>query len=79
MATLRAEDVPDDYLGRAQIFELTESVLRSPASRTVALELARRASILGCEISINPNFRVSGLGGWRDRGRWCPSGGDGTR
>jgi sugar/nucleoside kinase (ribokinase family) len=57
LATLQSADVPDAYLQRARIFDLTESSLRSSSSRDVALDLARRARSLGCSVCVNPNYR----------------------
>lgn len=45
LGTLKSEDVPDEFLRRAAIFDLTESSLRSIESRGVGLELARRKCI----------------------------------
>lgn len=57
LATLASHDIPDEYLSRASIFDLTESSLRSSGLRDVALDLAMRARKLGCQICFNPNFR----------------------
>jgi sugar/nucleoside kinase (ribokinase family) len=63
LATLKAEDVSDGFLARGRVFDLTESVLRSAESRSVALELAKRARRLGASICINPNYRPTA---WTD-------------
>jgi sugar/nucleoside kinase (ribokinase family) len=57
LGTLKSDDVSDDYLRRASIFDLTESSLRSADSREVGLELARRARALGAQVCVNPNYR----------------------
>jgi sugar/nucleoside kinase (ribokinase family) len=57
LGTLKAEEIADDYLRRAAIFDLTESSLRSVGSREVALELARRCRALGVRVCVNPNYR----------------------
>jgi sugar/nucleoside kinase (ribokinase family) len=57
LGTLRSEDIPDAYLQRAKIFDLTESSLRSAESRAVALEITARARQLGCTVCVNPNYR----------------------
>jgi sugar/nucleoside kinase (ribokinase family) len=57
LGALRSEEVPDAYLQRAAIFDLTESSLRSVDSRAVGLELARRCRALGVKICVNPNYR----------------------
>jgi sugar/nucleoside kinase (ribokinase family) len=63
LATLQSEDVPDTYLQRATIFDLTESSLRSASSRDVAMDLARRAHALGCSVCVNPNYRPTAWNG----------------
>src|SRR5680860_623085 len=63
LATLRSEEVMDSYLQRARVFDLTESSLRSPSSREVVLEIARRAKSLGCSICLNPNYRPTAWSG----------------
>jgi sugar/nucleoside kinase (ribokinase family) len=63
LAILRAEDVSDEYLGRARIFDLTESSLRSPALRAVALRLAERGRANGCAVCFNPNYRPTAWAG----------------
>lgn len=57
LGTLQSNDISDDYLRRAAIFDLTESSLRSADSREVGLELARRARALGVRVCVNPNYR----------------------
>ncbi|MEZ4532336.1 MAG: sugar kinase [Thermomicrobiales bacterium] len=57
LGTLKSEEVPDAYLQRSAIFDLTESSLRSPDSREVGLELARRCRALGVRVCVNPNYR----------------------
>ncbi|CAN5547409.1 5-dehydro-2-deoxygluconokinase [soil metagenome] len=57
LGTLQERDIPDSYLQRASVFDLTESSLRTAQSREVALTLARRARDLGCRVCVNPNFR----------------------
>ncbi len=57
LGTLKSDEVPDAYLQRAAIFDLTESSLRSADSREVGLELARRARALGVRVCVNPNYR----------------------
>lgn len=57
LGTLTSDDISDDYLRRAAIFDLTESSLRSADSREVGLELARRSRALGVRVCVNPNYR----------------------
>jgi sugar/nucleoside kinase (ribokinase family) len=57
LGTLKSEDVSDEYLRRAAIFDLTESSLRPVDSRGVGLELARRSRALGVQVCVNPNYR----------------------
>jgi sugar/nucleoside kinase (ribokinase family) len=66
LGTLRSEDIPDAYLQRAIILDLTESSLRSEESRAVALEITARARQLGCTICVNPNFRPTAWAGGAD-------------
>jgi sugar/nucleoside kinase (ribokinase family) len=65
LGTLRSEDVPDEYLRRAAIFDLTESSLRSVDSREVGLDLARRCRALGVQVCVNPNYRPTAWKGGR--------------
>lgn len=69
LGTLRSEDVPDAYLQRAKIFDLTESSLRAPSSRGVALDIARRSRALGCSVCVNPNYRPAAWAGGPDEAR----------
>jgi sugar/nucleoside kinase (ribokinase family) len=57
LGTLKPDEISDDYLSRAAIFDLTESSLRSVESRGVGLELARRSRALGVQVCVNPNYR----------------------
>jgi 2-dehydro-3-deoxygluconokinase len=57
LGTLKSDEVSDEYLQRAQIFDLTESSLRSADSREVGLDLARRSQALGVQVCVNPNYR----------------------
>ena len=57
LGRLKSEEISDDYLRRAAIFDLTESSLRSADSREVGLELARRSRALGVRVCVNPNYR----------------------
>ena len=57
LGTLQPDDVSDDFLRRAAIFDLTESSLRSTDSREVGMELARRSRALGVQVCVNPNYR----------------------
>lgn len=66
LGTLKSEDVPDEYLRRATIFDLTESSLRSVESREVGLDLARRSRALGVRVCVNPNYRPTAWKGGRD-------------
>jgi len=69
LGTLKSADVADAYLQRARVFDLTESSLRSPASREVALEIAARAKALGCSVCVNPNYRPGAWAGGPDEAR----------
>lgn len=59
LLTLHADDVSDELLDRAAIFDLTEASLRSPDMRGTAMTIARRAKALGLAICVNPNYRVN--------------------
>jgi sugar/nucleoside kinase (ribokinase family) len=63
LGTLKPNEISDDYLSRAAIFDLTESSLRSVESRGVGLELARRSRALGVRVCVNPNYRPTA---WKD-------------
>ncbi|CAN5794170.1 hypothetical protein BH23CHL4_BH23CHL4_27490 [soil metagenome] len=69
LGALRSEDVPDAYLQRAKVFDLTESSLRSPGSRSMALDIVRRARALGCLVCVNPNYRPTAWAGGADEAR----------
>ena len=66
LGALKSDDVPDEFLRRAAIFDLTESSLRSIESRAVGLELARRSKTLGVQICVNPNYRPTAWKGGKD-------------
>ncbi len=66
LGTLKSEDVPDAFLRRAAIFDLTESSLRPIESRAVGLELARRSRALGVRVCVNPNYRPTAWKGGED-------------
>lgn len=63
LATLRAEDVPDDRLRRARVFDFGEASLRSPVMRAETLRIAARARELGLAVCYTPNYRASAWGG----------------
>jgi sugar/nucleoside kinase (ribokinase family) len=63
LATLQAEEIGDDVLRRATVFDFTEGSLRSPELRGNALRLAERARGLGLAVCYNPNYRESA---WAD-------------
>lgn len=69
LSTLRADDVPDDLLARAAIFDLTEGSLRSSVLRETALTLARRAKALGLAVCVNPNYRPNAWKGGEGEAR----------
>ena len=58
LATLRADEISDDFLARGRVFDLSEGSLREPNLRRASMALARRARDLGRIICFNPNFRV---------------------
>lgn len=63
LATLRAEDVADDLLRRARVFDFGEASLRSAGLRAETLALARRARELGLAVCYAPNYRAAGWAG----------------
>ena len=63
LTTLLADEVGDDLLRRARVFDFTEGSLRSPALREHTLRLARRARDLGLAVCYNPNYRASAWAG----------------
>ncbi|MGI8478184.1 MAG: carbohydrate kinase family protein, partial [Thermomicrobiales bacterium] len=64
LSTLTSAEIPDSYLSRAAVFDLTEGSLRSALLRDASMDLARRAKTLGASICFNPNYRAgSWMGG----------------
>ena len=63
LGTLRAEEVDDDTLRRARLFDFTEASLRSPGLRANTLRLAERARRLRLTVCYNPNYRASAWAG----------------
>jgi sugar/nucleoside kinase (ribokinase family) len=66
LATLRAADVPDSALRRAQVFDFGEASLRSPLMRAETLLLAQRARDLGLAVCYTPNYRAAAWRGGPD-------------
>jgi sugar/nucleoside kinase (ribokinase family) len=63
LATLRADDVPDALLRRAQLFDFGEASLRSPVMRGETVNLAQRARGLGIATCYTPNYRAAAWSG----------------
>jgi 2-dehydro-3-deoxygluconokinase len=69
LATLTAEELREDFLGRGRVFDLTEGSLRSPELRGVSFAIAQKAKALGALVCFNPNYRADGWTGGAEEAR----------